>query len=84
MKICDNLAYDFFTACGLNSPAQITSWIDEGLDAERAAQEAIDGWGLDHAEQGDLTHMRRNGYTRDDLVEAMQRFIDKRPDIRAR
>lgn len=76
MGICDNLAYDFFTAGGLNSPAQITSLIASGLDAERAAQEAIDGWGLDHAEQGDLTHMRRN-----DLVEAMQKFIDQRPDI---
>lgn len=93
MKICDNLAYDFFTACGLNSlavkancslrePAQITSLIANGLvDADSAAQEAIDGWGLDHAEQGELTHMRRNGYTREDLVEAMQRFFDGAPAI---
>lgn len=81
MGICDTIAFDFFTAGGLNSPAQTTSLIASGLDAERVAQEAIDGWGLDHAEQGELTHMRRNGYTREDLVEAMQRFIDERPDL---
>lgn len=81
MKICDIITFDFFTAGGLNSTAQITSLIANGLDAESAAQEAIDGWELDHAEQGDLTHMRRNGYTREDLVEAMQKFIDQRPDI---
>lgn len=63
MGICDILAYDFFTAGGLNSlavkancslrePAQITSLIANGLvDAERAAQEAIDGWELDRAEK---------------------------------
>lgn len=80
MGICDTLAYDFFTAGGLNSPAQITSLIANGLDADNAAQEAINGWGLDQWEPGELSHMRRNGYTRKDLVEAMQRFIDKRPD----
>lgn len=75
MNVCDILAYDFFTAGGLNSlavkancsllePAQITSLITNGLvDAESA-------------EQGELTHMRRN-----DLVEAMQKFIDRRPDL---
>lgn len=82
MNICNILSFDFFTAGGLNSPAQITSLIANGLiDADSAAQEAIEEWELDHAEQGELSHMVQNGYTREDLVGAMQRFIDQRPDI---
>lgn len=56
MGICDTIAFDFFTAGGLNSlavkancslrePAQITPLIANGLiDADSAAQEAIEEW----------------------------------------
>lgn len=79
----DAIAHEFMTAGGLNSPAQINHMINaEGLTAERAAREAIEGWNLGHTEYDDEpSHMAANSYSEDDLVAAMQKFFDERPDI---
>ena len=77
------IAHEFMTAGGINSAAQINHMINvDGLTAEKAAREAIDGWNLDISEYDDEpSHMAANGYTEADLVAAMQEFFDERPDI---
>ena len=88
-QMLDAMAYWFFTADGLNDAAQIDNMLNEdremGLDpAEAAADEMISEMALDEPPVTPLddehSHMERNGYTREDLVEAARRFLRDRPD----
>lgn len=42
MNICDTLAFDFFTACGLNPPAQTSDLIANGLNADDQRPDIIE------------------------------------------
>ena len=71
-EMLDGIAYEYMTAGGLNSSEQIDE-ILEYISPEDAADEAIQGWELEE-------HMDDNGYTKEDLTDAMRGFIGARPD----
>lgn len=78
----DGIAYEYMTAGGINSPAQVTDLIGNGMTPTQAAREAIEGWTLDRSESDDEpSHMDACGYTMADLIAAMDRFFDERPDL---
>lgn len=78
-SMLDGIAYEFMTAGGANNPAQIDDFLRDGMTAESAARECIEGWALDHGDD-EQSHMKLNGYSEADLAGAMQDFIDNRPD----
>lgn len=79
-EMLDAIAYEYWTAGGLNSSEMIDEMTETAV-ADDAADEAIAGFGLDfHDHESPTSHMEREGYTSAELTEAMQRFMDARPD----
>lgn len=79
--MCDAIAYEWMTAGGDNSSAEIDRLVP--LGAQHHAEECIEGWGL-------LRHTERDcqpsdwladrGASAGDVLEAFERFFATRPD----
>lgn len=81
-EMLDAIAYAYWTTGGTSSTDMVDDLIDE-TDVSAAAADAIDQWDLDVVKVEEGSHMSMYGYTKDDLDQALIRFIDDRPDVEA-
>lgn len=79
------IASEWLTGGGINSTGTVIDMTKDGMTAEAAAAECIEGWSLDQADSLDdrPSHMGRNGYTADDLTEAMRQAMAPYTDAAA-
>lgn len=83
------IAANFLTAYGMNNWSEVTKFLVED-GADNLARECIEEWGLDQPTIEDydgegnpqpVSHMAFNGYTAEELADAIRDFAATRPDI---
>lgn len=83
------IAANFLTAYGMNNWSEVTRFLVED-GADNLARECIEEWGLDQPTiehydgEGNpqpVSHMAFNGYTAEELADAIRDFAATRPDI---
>lgn len=88
VEMLDGIAYAWMTAGGWNTPEMLDDLLAaQGtvVSSDHWAMECIREWGL-HEPADDIgdgpvpSHMQLNGYTQDDLSDAIRRFVEERPD----
>lgn len=81
------VAHEYWTGCGSWSPEVVDELIDAALAGVspqaamlKAAEMAVEGFGLNASPYGEPSHMSHWGYGLDDLADAMEWFAAFRPD----